>query len=163
MNVNRYQTLHNFYKPFLSGHPLLSGHLERSRRSPVNRGFTVINYLNAIVTPWDFSLRVPVWIFNLINWRKTKTPLSENFFQWEIFFLQRKQVTGRKVKNSCRRVLRVRTLPGWLTFVSYWETNVKQPVSSGVLSPSWSFKAIEKKEKKYIYIYSYSFNTYQLI
>ena len=31
-------------KPLLSRHPLLSGHLGRSRRCPLNRGFTVLKY-----------------------------------------------------------------------------------------------------------------------
>ena len=30
-----------FLEPLLSGHPVLSGHLRRSRRCPLNRGFTV--------------------------------------------------------------------------------------------------------------------------
>ena len=35
-------TLRNFYKPLLSGHPLLLGHLGKSRKCELNRGFTVV-------------------------------------------------------------------------------------------------------------------------
>ena len=43
LNVTCLQTLRNCYKPSLSGHSLLSRHMGRSLRCPLNRAFTVIN------------------------------------------------------------------------------------------------------------------------
>ena len=40
---NFFTNIVQFLKPLLSGHPLLSRHLGRSRKCPLNTGFTVID------------------------------------------------------------------------------------------------------------------------
>ena len=49
--------MRNFYKPQLGGHPLLSGHLGRSRGCRLNKGFTVIGPVSSNLVPRVLSLR----------------------------------------------------------------------------------------------------------
>ena len=48
IECNLRQTSRNFYKPLLNGHPLVSGHLRRSQRCPLSKGFTIFE-----IQTWD--------------------------------------------------------------------------------------------------------------
>ena len=62
--LNNMQLYHStvtvdFYKPLLSGLPLLRGHLGRSRRCPLNRGLTVLETISGMSrnSPKSYGMR----------------------------------------------------------------------------------------------------------
>ena len=62
--------MRNFYNLLLSGHPLLSGHLGRSRKCPLNRGFTLFysirnQYLTGSISRVKGSRFEECWFFTL--------------------------------------------------------------------------------------------------
>ena len=56
-SLERYHKHCAILQTLLSGHPLLSGHLGRSQRCPLNRGFTVctISYTRSMLSSVFFS------------------------------------------------------------------------------------------------------------